>query len=77
VQLDTACIADGYDYDAALFVGRRRGGRGRRLGVGAVLDDADMGDVRLLQLALVVNLGEAALCDSAALVVEALGAGHG
>ena len=44
--------------------------------VAGVLCHAYVGDVRLLQLALVVDLGEAALGDAAALVVEALGARH-
>jgi hypothetical protein len=46
------------------------------LRVDGILGDAYVGDVRLLQLALFVNLGEAALGDAAAFVIEALGARH-
>lgn len=76
VQLDSARVADRDHDDAPLLVRGRGGGRRRRLGVGGILLDADVGDVRLLQLALLVDFGEAALGDAAPLVVEALGTRH-
>lgn len=76
VQLHSARVSHRDHDDAPLLVRRRGGGRGRRLRVDRVLLDADVGDVGFLQLALVVGLGEAALGDAAALVVEALGARH-
>lgn len=76
VQLDPARVPHRDHDDAAFLVRRDRGGRRRRLGVAGVLCNAYVGDVRLLQLALVVDLGEAALGDAAALVIEALGARH-
>jgi hypothetical protein len=46
------------------------------LRVGGVFLDADVGDVRLLELPLLVDLGEAALGDAPSFVIEALGARH-
>lgn len=76
VQLDAPGVAHRDHDDATLLVGGGRGGRRRRLGIYGVFLDADVGDVGLLQLALVVELGKAALGDAAALVVESLGARH-
>lgn len=77
MQLDSARVPHGDDDDPVLLARGRRIGRRGRLRESPVFLDADVGDVRLLELALLVHLGEAALGDAAPLIVEALGARHG
>lgn len=60
-----------YQNDSAFLIARRGIGRRRRRGVHSILDDSNVGDVRLELGAIRVALREAALDDSLLLVFEA------